>query len=323
MANILYYTREKFIQSAFAGGMKTKTLAIEEAWRSEGLHTVEVSASLEDALAYDVVIVELLALNDFDVLDERLEILSECNQVLIYGSDSELLRWEGKHIKRLQAAPIKWIANCHWQANYFQDFDLPVIGVVREPVNCDLFRPNTPVKPWILAGGNVSYEKQSDFFIELFGRLQAMETHKYQTGYIGDANTWGSPKVLDLRLAKDLEGVVDVFHGTVPSSTVATILGSGAIFIVNSLYETCNRMGMEAHAAGLLVAGGPHICFDEWPHAVRFTTLDDCIECLAEATSGFRKLPPTQIRQASRTWAESEFSYAASLAQLNNLLRRL
>lgn len=322
MANILYYTREKFIQSGFAGGMKTKTLAIEEGWSSDGLHTVEASASLEDAEIYDVVIIELLALNDFDVLEERLEMLAACNRVLIYGSDSEVLRWKGEHIKRLQATQIKWIANCQWQANYFEDFDLPVVGVVREPVNCDLFRPNT-AKPYILAGGNVSYEKNSDFFIQLFGELQAMETHKYQTAYVGDANTWGTPKVLDLKLAKALKGVVDVFHGTVPPSEVATILSSGAIFLVNSHYETCNRMGMEAHACGLYVAGGPHICFDEWPHAVRFTTLAECIQLLRDATTDFTKLPPAQPRKDARMWAETEFSYAASLAQLNTVLRRL
>ena len=99
--NILYFTREKFIQDRHAGGMKTKTVAIQEGWSPDGLHTVDVSASLEDALVYDAIIIELLALNDFDVLDDHLETLKSCNQVFIYGSDSELLRWKGSDIRKL------------------------------------------------------------------------------------------------------------------------------------------------------------------------------------------------------------------------------
>ena len=324
MANILYYTRENFIKKGRAGGMKTKSDAIQESWSSDGLHTVEASASLEDVLAYDVVIVELLALNDFEVLEDRLQVLEDCQTVLIYGSDSELLRWKGKDIHLLREKTfIKWIANCQWQANYFQNFDLPVIGIVREPVNCDLFRPNVRPKPRILAGGNVSYEKNTTFFIELFQKLREMDTGDYETMYVGDANLWGDFSVLGLKLANALEAVTHKYMGAVSQSKVAKYLSEGSVFVVNSFYETCNRMGMEAHAAGLPIVAGPHICFDEWPCAKRFTTLDGCIKKIQEVTTDFSGLPGSKLREDARRWAEAECSYEVSLEQLNTILRRL
>ena len=140
-----------------------------------------------------------------------------------------------------------------------------------------------------------------------FKRRGKLRSAKFQTGY------------------KLTEGTVRLsFKQWCPvKEKFVFIRSSGAIFLVNSHYETCNRMGMEAHACGLYVVGGPHICFDEWPHTVRFTTLAECIQLLRDATTDFTKLPPAQPRKEARMWAETEFSYAASLAQLNDVLRRL
>lgn len=310
MAKILYLTNDNYI-SGTQGGMGTKTRALKDAWTSKEGHQLLVS-SVVDVQA-DVILIELLGINKKKKFPDLIEQLRAFGgPVLVYGSDSELLRWQGNRIESLSEVVNGWIANCLWQANYFNDFGLPVYGVLREPINCDLFRPGRIREDTVLAGGNISYAKHSDFFIALFEKLKDSET-----GYIGSAFGWNKkPDPLSLQLQHKMEDVVDTFHGQLPADKVADIMSTAKVFVVNSHYETCNRMAMEAHAAGLEIVAGPHICFDEWPNAHRFETLAECIEII-------NGLDATESRAMENVkFAKENWSYEASLEELNTIIGR-
>lgn len=358
MANILYVTSQNYISSRFAGGMGTKTAAILEAWDDKALHTVKLASTLKflqtsaisspqadawntpesasappstpqkssdqgSTIVYDVVMLELLAINSEPDFDRNIKILKGFKgPVIVYGSDSELLRWPGKWIDRLSTVVDIWIANCEWQANYFRDFHLPVAGIVHEPIDCDLFLPGKP-EQIITAGGMVSYGKNSDFFVELFERLKPVKK-EYKTAYIGSADVWGGkPDPVNLQLQSELKKSVDVFHGAISQTKVARAIGKTAVGVLNPHYETCNRFHMELMAGGVATLCGAHICYDERPVTARFRTLDDCIDGLSALTDDFTALPDKKYGQKERQHAETYWSYEASQEQLNEILGSL
>jgi len=322
--------------------MGTKMQAISEAWSDGGIHKIRFGENLgaivkgsegwkppsesSENEGYDAVILELLALNDYEKFDENMSHLEAfAGTILVYGSDSELLRYRGRHREALAQRVDGWIANCEWQAAYWRDFELAVLGVVREPVDCEKFRPGEDRESLIVSGGNVSYEKRSDFFIDLFETLLVSDTNSYRTGYIGNASLWGLARPQNLILEGKLRNAVDKFYGLVPASSVSSILGSASIIVLNPHYETCNRLGMEALASGTTVVAGPHLCYDEWGSSVhRFDgSVKGCMKVLEDITQGFSEFPDRSVSQSARQYAVDNFSYKASLAQLEDIFRRV
>lgn len=339
MANIFYLTRDDFMTDTYAGGMGTKTRAIFNAWQDSGIHKIRVASSLASLNAtqhwqpgedraqsdkYDVCMLELLALNKFEHFDNNIAQLKAFpGAILVYGSDSELLRWKGKYIKRLSEVVDMWVANCRWQASYFSDFGLPVAGVVHEPIDSELFYPSEERIKTIMAGGMISYRKHSDFFVKLFEALKPVQKD-YKTAYIGSCEMWGrKPDPKDVALQKDIEAVADVFHGAIRPEKVARHLGEGAVGVLNPKYETCNRFHMELMCCGKPTVCGVHICYDERPVTRRFGTLDECIEVLGELTNDFEELPEKELGEKAREHAELHFSYEKTLEDFNNVLRRV
>ncbi len=324
MSNILYITPDFYVKSRFAGGMGTKTKAIQAAWGLE--HNVEVNSELDTMLAdlYDVIIIELLGLRNDGKLEERVKALKRCPvPKLVHGSDSEIFRWKGKELDLLAEVVDLWIPNTHWQADYFRDFDLPVTHIVYEPIDCDLFRPSENPEKIIIAGGAINYDKNSNFFIELFDALNEVK-NGYQTAFLGGIIWGGKPKATDMKLRHELQKVTDIFHGEVSQAKVATHLGSAGVAVLNPYYETCNRFDMELMAAGKARLCGPHVCYDERPVALRFDgSVEDCIEQLKALTNGFEDLPAQVYGKIAREYALENWSYEASLHSLNEILRRL
>ena len=338
--NILYYTRPDFVEHAgqlSSGGMGTKTRAILDGWGTD--HKIIVDSKIpkgsvtylpsqeqtETVLQFDVVLIELMGLLQSpreDVFKRIEELKNYPAPKIVYGSDSEVFRWTGKELDALKEIVTLWIPNCKWQADYFRDFDLPTTHVVSEPINCDLFRPATEIKKIIIAGGAISYEKQTEFFIKLFGKLAEMDTGEYKTAYVGSADLWGVPKPIDLELQHYLEEVTDNFHGNVSQAKVASFAGEAAIGVLNPKYETCNRFHQELMGLGKPTLCGPHICYDERPVTDRFDgSVDDCIEKLTILTHDFEELPDKSYGKTARKFAEEHFAYEASLDAINTLLR--
>ena len=325
MANILYITPDFYLKSKWSGGMGTKTAAIQSAWSID--HNIDVASEpdLEEHERVNVILIELLGLRNDNRLEERIKTLKKCAAPkLVYGSDSEIFRWTGSELDALKEVVDLWIPNIEWQANYFRDFDLPTTDIVFEPIDCDLFRPSQKQEKIIVAGGGVSHEKQSEFFIELFGKLSEMNTGEYQTAYIGGHIWGGKAKAINMELRHELKQATDIFYGEIPLMKVAAALGMAAIGILNPKYETCNRFGMELCAAGKAQICSEHVCYDERPMASRFDgSVDDCIKKLAYNTNGFEDLPIKEHGTEAREFALANYSYEASLNSLNEILRRI
>ena len=338
--NILYYTRPDFVLHAgqlSSGGMGTKTRAILDGWGTD--HKIIVDSKIpkgsvtylppqeqtETVLQFDVILIELMGLLQSpreDVFKRIEELKNYPAPKIVYGSDSEVFRWTEKELDALKEIVTLWTPNCRWQADYFRDFDLPTTHVVSEPINCDVFRPATEIKKVIIAGGAISYAKQTEFFIKLFGKLSKMDTGEYKTAYVGSADLWGTPKAIDLELQHHLDEVTDDFHGNVPQAKVASMLGTAAIVVLNPHYETCNRFHMESMASGKPTVCGKHILYDERPVTARFdSSVDDCIEKLSKLTDDFEELPTKAFGKTARTFAEEHFAYEASLDAFNKILR--
>lgn len=323
MANILFIIPTFYIENRFAGGMGTKISAIVDGWGGSEGHNITVAPELkpDEKDKYDVIIIELLGLRNNGKLAERVEVLKSAPAPkIVYGSDSEIFRWTGDQRRMLQEIVSLWVPNMRWQADYFQDFDLPTTGVVYEPIDCDLFTPKTERKKIILAGGATCPEKQTEFFIELFGKLKG-NSGEYKTAYLGDASLWGEITTENLILEKQLDAVTDNFYGAVKPTKVATVMSEAAVGVLNPHYETCNRFDMELMASGVSRVCGSHICYDERPTAARFQTVDDCIAQLKTLTNDFTALPGEKHAAEVREYAVEHFSYQASLKQLNTVLR--
>ena len=323
--NLLYLTPNMYLTRRRAGGMRTKTQAIKEAWSL--FYNVDIASELDTELInlYDVILIELLGFRKKkkDKFDAQIEALKASPAVkIVYGSDSEIFRWTGAELDALKQVVTAWIPNCPWQADYFMDFDVPVVDVVFEPINTDLFRPSEKQKV-ILASSAISYEKHSDFFIELFARLKEMHTAEYKTAYVGSAGGWGDLEPANLKLQKELKGVTDDFHGELPPEKVANVFSSTAVAVLNPKYETCNRTDMELMASGVARICGNHVCYDERLTTERFITIDECIEKIKDITSGFTALPTPQHGQNAREYAVNSFSYEATLTQLNEVIQYL
>ena len=323
MANILYITSDFYLKNKWAGGMGTKTEAIQSAWGIDHKIDVAPEPDPEKHEHVDVVLIELLGLRNDNKLEERIRMLKACTvPKFVYGSDSEIFRWTGKELDALKEIVTLWIPNTKWQGDYFCDFDLSVTHIVHEPINCDLFRPSKEMKKVIIAGGAVSFEKQAEFFIALFSELSKMNTGEYETAYLGSANLWGDYKAINFELQRELEVVTDNFYGSVPQSKVASVLGEAALGVLNPHYETCNRFHQEMMASGKPVVCGKHILYDERPVTARFdSSVQDCIEKLAELTNNFEALPDKAHATDAREFAVQHFSYEASIEQLNQILR--
>ena len=325
MANILYITPEFYTTKKHTGGMGTKTKALSVAWGTD--HNIEIDSELdpEKHEFYDVIIIELLGFRNDNKFRERIEALRLCPvPKLVYGSDSEIFRWTGSELDALKDIVDLWIPNIEWQANYFRDFDLAVTDVVYEPIDCDLFRPSEEQKKIIVAGGAISYQKQSEFFIQLFSELAKMDTGEYKTSYIGGHIWGGKPNPIDMELRHELKQVTDIFHGEISQVKVAAALDMPAIGILNPKYETCNRFGMELCAAGKAQICSKHVCYDERPSAKRFDgTVEDCINKLSILTNEFEELPAKKFGKEAREFALANYSYEASLDSLNEILRRV
>ena len=321
--NILYITPKQYYSRKHAGGMGTKTASLQAAWSK--YHVIDVKSQVEasELEFYDAVIIELLGFRNRN-FEEKIKLLKASKiPVFVYGSDSEIFRWSGKALDALSDIVTLWIPNCPWQANYFRDFDLPVSDVVYEPIDCEMFRPSDKRKQAIFAGGAISFEKQSEFFIELF---QAINDFKkdYQTEYLGSAGLWGDYKALNLELEHELKQKVDIFHGSVPQNKVANTLGSAGIVVLNPKYETCNRFYMEALASGVPVVCGPHVCYDDRLTTERFNgNVDDCLNTLSELTDNFTSLPDNKFGAEAREYAVEHWSYEASCEQLNAILQEV
>ena len=319
--NLLYISPDMYNTKKHAGGMGTKTKAMQNAWRPNILIDVTSKINLEDLEYYDLVMIELLGFRNSD-FQEKLDILKESEiPVVVYGSDSEILRWSGSEINALKDVVSLWIPNMEWQANYFRDFDLPVTDVVYEPIDCDLFRPSNSKQRLIVAGGAINHEKQSGFFIDLFGRLKDMNIGEYQTTYIGSASLWGGHHSSGMKLENELKKVTDIFHGSVPQSKVASIMSKCAVAVLNPFYETCNRFDQELMASGVARICGQHVCYDERLTVSRFTDVDNCIEELKELTNGFAELPDPVWGVEAREHAVIHWSYESSTDQIMDVVK--
>lgn len=321
--NIFYMTPDQYKTKRF-GGMGTKTKTIAEAWSSE--HYIDIGSVIDPELAslYDVVIIELLGFRNGEKLKERVENLKRMDvPKVVYGSDSELLRWSGQELATLKEIVTLWIPNMEWQGNYFRDFELPVSDVVYEPINTDMFRPVEQRQKVIIAGGAISQQKQSEFFIELFGTLQEMDTGDYTTAYLGGADSWETYEAINFEIEHELKAVTDTFHGHVSPNKVAVALSEAGVGVLNPHYETCNRFDMELMASGVPRVCGRHVCYDERPTVARFTDTKSCIKALQSITNEFTALPDQTYSEEAVVYARENFSYEATLQQLNSILRRI
>ena len=324
MANILYITPQFYVTSKHTGGMGTKTEALKNCW---GLtHDIEIASEVEPEYAelYDVIVIELLGLRNDERLEERIEAFRSCDAPkVVYGSDSEIFRWSGKDLDALKEVVSLWIPNIEWQADYFRDFDLPVTEIVCEPVDCMLFRDSDKKEQRIIAGGAISYAKNSDFFVDLFSQLKEMDTGNYQTEYIGGHIWGGKPDAQDMRLRHEMKKVCDVFHGEVLPNAVAGTIAGAAVGVLCPHYETCNRFDQELMANGTARVCSQHMTFTQRPVAQYFDgTVQDCIDTLKEITEGFTELPD-EYGDEARLYAENNFSYEASSEAFNSIIRRL
>lgn len=319
--DILYITPEAYNTTRRTGGMGTKTNAMIKGWSN--YFTIETPNyfDVEYFELHDVILIELLGLRNEGKLEERVQVLKQASPPkLVYGSDSEIFRWSGKDLKLLNSVVSGWIANCQWQQDYFMDFDLPVFGVLYEPIDTDLFRPSQNPEKIIVTGGRISHEKDAEFYIDLFKALKPIKKD-YQTEYIGSAGGWNDYEPQNLRLEHELKPHVDIFHGEIEQSRVAGNLGKAAVGIFSPVYETCHRLGMELAASGKPRICGKHRLYDEKITQGRFDSVETCIEALKELTNDFTELPDPQHGVELRQFALDNYSYNATTEQLHKFVR--
>lgn len=182
---------------------------------------------------------------------------------------------------------------------------------------------NPRAKKIIVAGGVVSYGKRAEFFIELFSELKKHQKN-YKTAYIGSAGGWSKKfESANLRLEHELKKVTDLFYGQLRPADVAKRLSESAIGVLNPLYETCNRFGMEMMASGVPRVCSEHICYDNTLNTARFKGIEGCISVLATLTRDFEELPDETYSQELRKYALDHYSYEATQNQLNDYLRMI
>ena len=301
------------------GGMPVKTQRVLEVLGRR--YFVRGISQISEATA-PLVVIEPLRFNLLEADEDAYEILRELRQhpakKLLYCSEMGLLRMDPPLRNGILSCVDAITCNCLYQAEMFKYIGVKPDAILTDPIPCHIFKPSETRENRVIATGNISWQKNASYLVEVFSELQQLGV---QTCYIGSASLWGKTSdPVSLRLEQELKQVTDYFHPNLTQAETAEVMRECTAGLWVAWHETFGMGLAELMACGLHCWMFPHGLREERP-GLDFNTKTAIEGALAIA----EKLdnPPECLSSTSRTWALKNVSYEAFLTQFEGIIGRI
>lgn len=307
-------------QQGQGGGMPVKTARVLSVLGKR--YFVKGISKVTDATA-PLLLIEPLRFHLYEEDEDIFELLSllksHPSKKILYCSEMALLRLEPSVLDELLSCIDIITCNCLYQANMFRYIGVKPDAILTDPIPCDVFKLSSDRhKKRVIATGNISWQKNAEYLIEIFSELQALSV---ETCYIGSANLWGKTSdPFNLNLEKALKAVTTYYHASLTQAETAEVMRSCSVGLWTAWHE-CFGMGLaELMASGLYCWMFPHGLRDERPGLdLDFDSTADAALAIAQSID----TPPECLSQTSRDWAVENVSYEAFLDQFESIIGRI
>ena len=306
-------------KQGFGGGMPVKTQRVLEVLGRR--YFVRGISEVSEATA-PLMVIEPLYFNMLEDHEDPYQKLSELKahpaKKLLYCSEMGLLRMDPPLRNGILSCVDAITCNCLYQAEMFKYIGVKPDSILTDPIPCHIFKPSENRKKRVIATGNISWQKNAAYLVEIFSELQELGI---QTCYIGSASLWGKTSdPVSLRLEQELKQVTDYFHPSLTQAETAEVMRECTAGLWVAWHETFGMGLAELMACGLHCWMFPHGLREERP-GLDFNTKTAIEGALTIA----EKLdnPPECLSSTSRTWALKNVSYEAFLTQFEGIIGRI
>ena len=325
---ITYLTHQKWIDynvnvrpevQGHGGGMAVKTQRIIEALGRR--YNIQATSDIEKIDA-PYVLVEPLYLTLFKPKDqpelhwEKLvalgELASQGRTLILVCSEWELMRWQPVFREKVLATFDKITCNCEYQANLFNYFGVKPDGILCDPIQADLFCPPKNDDPdlIVLATGHISWQKNTEAVIEVFGQLMEQGI---QTSYIGSADLWGKNETeYNKELETDLKQVTTHYHKSLSQQEVVSEMQKAKVGLWCAMHETYGQGFAELLSCGRPVIAHDHGLRNERPYYD--VDIDTILNLLTSEETW------TSASKEARDWTNKNVSYDVFLQQFSEVI---
>ena len=302
-------------QNRNAGGMQSKVYRVREAL-DLGFPGSKVVSEVEDIDA-NVVLVEPLRFF-MRPGDGTLEKLKELDaKKILYGSEFAPLRVPPSVRNALFEACDLITVNCKFLQNLFAYIGWEETHLLVDPYPTDVFcLPPSPDirKNRVIAGGQISWQKNTMHLIEVFKRLNGV----VERVYIGSGTLWGKFD-FQKRLEDELFEHTDRIVPDATPAEVAAELKEAKCGVWCAYHDTFSSWTHEALACGLPVVASSHGLSPELPIKTS-PNLNGQVSLIREILD----MPSDAYQKQSKElaqWSVENVSYDVFLEQLREIMR--
>ena len=306
-------------KQGFGGGMPVKTQRVLEVLGRR--YFVRGISEVSEATA-PLMVIEPLYFNMLEDHEDPYQKLSELKahpaKKLLYCSEMGFYGWihlcgMGFYRVWMRSPVIVYI-----RRRCFKYIGVKPDSILTDPIPCHIFKPSENRKKRVIATGNISWQKNAAYLVEIFSELQQLGI---QTCYIGSASLWGKTSdPVSLRLEQELEQVTDHYHPSLTQTETAEVMQGCSIGLWVAWHE-CFGMGLaEMMACGLHCWMFPHGLRNERPGLdFDFKSATEGALAICEKIDN----PPKCLSTTSRKWAVQNVSYEAFLTQFEDIIGRI
>lgn len=224
--------------------------------------------------------------------------------------------WSRAKIKHY---PLGIVVNTRYLWNICKALGIVPIGYLGDAIDPYLFKPGKKELSVIAVGG-LKHIKNPYLLLEVFEKLQDTGMKRI---YIGSPQIWSNEsRPEDAVLAKQLQGVVDVWIENASYLDVAYHLSTGGIGINDTWHDVSSRTHQEMLMSGMVTIGGNHPVFQERPGIHSLKTADEFVDVIRETTYEFFETP-MDVSESNRQWALENLSTDVFIKQFMTLLKNV
>ena len=300
-------------QNRNAGGMQSKVYRVREAL-DLGFPGSKVVSEVEDINA-NVVLVEPLRffMRPGDGTLEKLKALDA--KKILYGSEFAPMRVPPSVRDALFEACDLITVNCKFLQNLFAYIGWKDTHLLVDPYPTDMFcLPTAERKNRVVAGGQISWQKNTMHLIEVFKRLEGVA----ERVYIGSGTLWGKFD-WQKRLEDELFEHTDRIVPDATPAEVAVELKEAKCGVWCAFHDTFSSWTHEALCCGLPVVASCHGLSPELPIQTAMG-VDDQVRLVGEILD----MPSDAYQEQSEglaQWSVENVSYEVFLSQLRDIVR--
>lgn len=306
-------------KQGFGGGMPVKTQRVLDVLGRR--YFVRGISEVSEATA-PLMVIEPLRFNLLEAHEDPHQILADLQahpaKKLLYCSEMALLRMDPDLRNGIFNSIDAISCNCLYQAEMFKYISVKPNAILTDPIPCHIFKPSEKRQRRVIATGNISWQKNASYLVEIFSELQQLGI---ETCYIGSASLWGQTSDPEnLRLERELKQVTDHYYPSLTQADTAEVMRECSVGLWVAWHE-CFGMGLaELMASGLHCWMFPHGLRNERPGLnFDFNTAKEGAAAISEKIEN----PPARLSRTSRKWAVENVSYEAFLSQFYDIIGRI